>query len=263
MRAFWSGAIAFGLVSIPAKLYSATKDLSPQFHQLHTTCGTRVTTVRRCPSCESDVPWEEIGKGYEVSKGQYALFTKEELAKLEGDADSDTIEIAQVLDPAEIDLALVEKSYWVGPGGIVRGYCLLRTVLEEAKRVALARVCLRTRPRLAVLRPRDGIFALDLLRFPEELVAGDELAPAGQTPSAREQKLARAMVKKLVAPFDPRKHPDAYREAVLAAVEEKVDAGELAQDVAQGAPVVDLAELLERSMKRSRRGRRRGAAIAA
>src|SRR5579864_487182 len=84
MRAFWSGEIAFGLVTIPAKLYTATKDLTPQFHQLHRECGTRISLVRRCPKCSRDLAWEEIGKGYEVSKGEYALFTKEELAKLKG-----------------------------------------------------------------------------------------------------------------------------------------------------------------------------------
>jgi len=85
MRAFWSGEIAFGLVTIPAKLYTATKDLTPQFHQLHKECGTRIQLVRRCPKCHRDLAWEEIGKGYEVGKGEYALFSKEELAKIEGD----------------------------------------------------------------------------------------------------------------------------------------------------------------------------------
>ena len=85
MRAMWSGEIAFGLVTIPAKMYTATKDLTPTFTQLHTECGSKINYVRRCGTCARDVPWEEIGKGYEVSKGQYALFSKEELTTLEGD----------------------------------------------------------------------------------------------------------------------------------------------------------------------------------
>ena len=85
MRAFWSGEIAFGLVTIPAKLYTATKDLTPQFHQLHKECGTRIYDGAPLPQVQPDLAWDEIGKGYEVSKGEYALFTKEELAKLEGD----------------------------------------------------------------------------------------------------------------------------------------------------------------------------------
>lgn len=259
MRAFWSGEIAFGLVTIPSKLYTATKDLTPQFHQLHKECGTRIQMVRRCPKCAKDLAWEEIGKGYEVSKGEYALFSKEELAKLEGDDVGSTIEIVEFVDPLQVDLAYIEKSYWVGPGGKnVRGYDLLRSVLEDTKKVALSKVKLRTRTRLALLRPRGRLFSLDMMRFAEELVAGDELAPAAQKePSDREKQLALHLIDELSGPFDPAKHPDEYRSKVLAAVEEKIEAGEVARDegtaeaapVAQGAQVIDLAELLSRSIK--------------
>jgi len=261
MRAFWSGEIAFGLVTIPAKLYTATKDLTPQFHQLHTACGTRINLVRRCPKCNRDLSWDEIGKGYEVGKGEYALFTKEELAKLEGDEAAGAIEIVEFVDPLDVDLAYVEKSYWVGPSGKnVRGYELLRTVLEDKKKVALSKVRLRTRTRLALLRPRGRLFSLDMLRFAEELVPADELAPGEAKPvTPRERQLAVHLVDELSGPFDPAKHPDEYRSAVLAAVDEKVEAGEVARDTAAesepargpatGAQVIDLAELLSRSIK--------------
>jgi DNA end-binding protein Ku len=260
MRAFWSGEISFGLVTIPAKLYTATKDLTPQFHQLHKECGTRITMVRRCPKCNRDLPYEEIGKGYEVAKNEYALFTKEELAKLDGDESGGSIEIVEFVDPLEVDLAYVEKSYWIGPGSKnVRGYDLLRSVLADTKKVALAKVRLRTRTRLALVRPRGKLFSLDMMRFAEELVPGDELAPADQKePSPREKQLALHLVEELSGPFDPARHPDEYRNAVLAAVDQKVEAGEVARDVAEEAPaaaastgaqVIDLAELLSRSIK--------------
>jgi DNA end-binding protein Ku len=260
MRAFWSGEIAFGLVTIPAKLYTATKDLTPQFHQLHKECGSRITMVRRCPKCNKDLAWEEIGKGYEVAKNEYALFTKEELAKLDGDESGGSIEIVEFVDPLEVDLAYVEKSYWIGPGSKnVRGYDLLRSVLAETKKVALAKVRLRTRTRLALVRPRGRLFSLDMMRFAEELVAGDELAPAEQKePSPREKQLALHLVEELSGPFDPARHPDEYRNAVLAAVEQKVEAGQVSREEAEEAPaaaastgaqVIDLAELLSRSIK--------------
>jgi DNA end-binding protein Ku len=259
MRAFWSGEIAFGLVTIPTKLYTATKDLTPQFHQLHKECGTRINLVRRCPKCQKDLAWEEIGKGYEVSKGEYALFSKEELAKLEGEDEGGTIEIVEFVDPLEVDLAYIEKSYWVAPGSKnVRGFDLLRSVLEEKKKVALSKVKLRTRTRLALVRPRGRLFSLDMMRFAEELVAGDELAPAEQkAPTPREKQLALHLVDELSGPFDPAKHPDEYRSKVLAAVEEKVEAGEVSREeaeeapaaAAKGAQVIDLAELLSRSIK--------------
>jgi DNA end-binding protein Ku len=263
MRAFWSGEIAFGLVTIPAKLYTATKDLTPQFHQLHRECGTRVTLVRRCPKCNRDLRWDEIGKGYEVSKGEYTLFSKEELAKLDGDDDKGTIEIVEFVDPLEVDLAYLEKSYWIGPGSKnVRGYQLLRTVLEETKKVALAKVKIRTRTRLALVRPRGRLFSLDMMRFAEELLPADELAPAeGKVVTDREKQLALHLIDELSGPFDPGKHPDEYRSAVLAAVDEKVEAGQVQRDAtageegtpvqapATGAQVIDLAELLSRSIK--------------
>jgi DNA end-binding protein Ku len=262
MRAFWSGEIAFGLVTIPSKLYTATKDLTPQFHQLHKECGTRITLVRRCPHCNRDLSWDEIGKGYEVAKNQFALFTKEELAKLEGEDSGGTIDIVEFVDPLEVDLAYVEKSYWVGPGSKnVRGYELLRKVLAETKRVALAKVKLRTRTRLALLRPRGRLFSLDMMRFAEELVPADELAPAeGKEPTPREKQLALHLVEELTGPFDPARHPDEYRSAVLAAVDEKVEAGEVARDGAEqgeapaegraaGAQVIDLAALLSKSIQ--------------
>jgi DNA end-binding protein Ku len=263
MRSFWSGEIAFGLVTIPAKLYTATKDLTPQFHQLHKECGTRVNLVRRCPKCNRDLAWGEIGKGYEVSKGEYALFTKEELEKLDGEENAGTIEIVEFVDPLEVDLAYVEKSYWVGPGGKnARGYELLRSVLAETKKVALSKVRLRTRTRLALLRPRGRLFSLDMMRFAEELVAGDEIIP-GETKEAnpREKQLALHLIDELSGRFDAAKHPDEYRSAVLAAVEEKVEAGQVAHDTTEGgeaapapgastgAKVIDLAELLSRSIQ--------------
>jgi len=262
MRSFWSGEIAFGLVTIPAKLYTATKDLTPQFHQLHKEDGGRVTMVRRCTKCHRDLAWDEIGKGYEVSKGEYALFSKEELAKLDGDEEGGTIDIVEFVDPLEVDLAYVEKSYWVGPGSKnVRGYELLRATLDETKKVALAKVKLRTRTRLALLRPRGRLFSLDMMRYAEELVPGDEIAPSGDGKAAqpREKQLALHLIEELSGPFDPAKHPDEYRSAVLAAVDQKVEAGQVSKDgtaeaeapavAATGAQVIDLAELLSRSIQ--------------
>jgi DNA end-binding protein Ku len=261
MRAIWSGEIGFGLVAIPVKLFSATKDLTPQFHQLHKECGTRIQMVRRCPKCEKDLAWEEIGKGYEVQKGQYALFTKEEIAKIEGEDAPGGIDIVEFVDPKEVDLAFVDKSYWVGPAGkSSRSFQLLRSVLGETNKVALAKVKIRTRTRLALLRPRDRLFALDMMRFADELVgSGDiDMPDAAKQPTDREVQLALNLIDQLSGPFDPAKHPDQYRAAVEAAVEEKVEAQQVTKDESteddraqaqSGGKVIDLAELLQKSLK--------------
>jgi DNA end-binding protein Ku len=260
MRAIWSGEIGFGLVAIPAKLFSATKDLTPSFNQLHKECGTRISMVRRCPKCERDLAWEEIGKGYEVTKGQYALFTKEELAKLEGEDAAGGIDIVEFIDPREVDLAFIDKSYWVGPAGkSSRSFELLRNVLEQTKKVALAKVKIRSRTRLGLLRPRGRLFALEMMRFGDEMVTPDEIdmPDASKQPTEREVQLALGLVEQLTGTFDPAMHPDQYRAAVEAAVEEKVEANQIARDessgeareaAASGGKIVDLADLLAKSM---------------
>jgi DNA end-binding protein Ku len=263
MRAMWSGEIAFGLVTIPAKLYSATKDLTPSFHQLHKECGSRISMVRRCGKCDRDIEWGEIGKGYEVSKGEYALFTKEELAKIEGDDAPGGIDIVEFVDPKEVDTAFFNKSYWVGPGGkSARGFSLLREALEQSKRAALCKVRIRTRTQLAMLRPRGKLFALDMLRFGDELVPGDEIVlPDAKPATDRELQLALNLVDQLSGTFEADKHPDEYRAAVEAAAAEKVERDEVARS-ADGADeraeagagtgkVIDLADLLSRSLSLS------------
>jgi DNA end-binding protein Ku len=261
MRALWSGEISFGLVTIPVKLYTATKDLTPSFSQLHKECGSKISMVRRCPKCSRDIGWDEIGKGYEIQKGQYALFTKEELAEMEGDDAAGGIDIAEFIDPMEVDAAYFEKSYWVGPAGrSSRGFELLRHTLDETKKAAVARVKIRTRTRLGLLRPRGNLFALDMLRFGDELVTDADIdkPDAGKQPSDRELKLAHDLVKQLSGAFDPSKHPDQYRAAVAAAVDQKIEANQVATDesteeqrstAATGGQLIDLAEMLARSLR--------------
>ena len=257
MRAIWSGEIAFGLVTIPTKLYAATRDLTPKFHLVHKGCGARVQMVRRCPKHEKDLAWDEIERAYEVSKGEYAAFSIEELASAEEDEAKGVIEIVEFVDPAEVDLAFIEKSYWIGPSGkTAHSFALLRTVLEKTGRVAVAKVAIRSRTRLALLRPREQLFSLDMMRFADELVGGNEVEmPKAKVPSDKELKLAQSLVDQLTSKFDPEKHPDEYRARVTALVEEKVEK----HQTKSGGPlhaagkraesnVIDLSELLMRSL---------------
>jgi DNA end-binding protein Ku len=264
MRAIWTGEIAFGLVTIPVKLYTATRDLTPQFTTLHKECGAKIQQVRRCPACRRDVEFSELAKGREVSKGTYALFTKEELAKLDGEEGGGAIEIVEFVERDSVDLSYIDKSYWVGAGGKnSRGFSLLRQALVEANRVALAKTKLRTRTRLALLRPHGNLFALEMLRYADEIVNVAEIdVPESKPATPREMELALDLVKALAGPFDPTKHPDAYRAAVEAAVEEKAASETLAKSPeVEGAgsegiatkegKVIDLAELLSRSLTKA------------
>jgi DNA end-binding protein Ku len=216
--------------------------------------------VRRCPKHEKDLAWDEIEKAYEVSKGEYARFTKEELAEAEADETKGVIEIVEFVEPAEIDLAFIEKSYWIGPSGkSAHSFALLRTVLEKTGRVAIAKVAIRTRTRLALLRPRDRLFSLDMMRFADELVESKEVElPPAKVPSEKELKLAKSLVDQLTARFDPSKHPDEYRARVAAIVEEKIEQGQTDEADAgeerpraksTGGKVIDLSALLMKSLK--------------
>jgi len=259
MRAIWSGEISFALVTIPTKLYSATQDLTPKFHLIHKACGTRVQMVRRCPKCERDLAWDEIEKAFEVARDEYARLTKEEIAHAESEEAKGVIELVQFIDPSEVDLAFIDTSYWVGPAGrSSHSFMLLHEVLTKAGRVALSKVALRSRTRLALLRPRGELFSLDMIRFADELVDANELEmPASKPPSERELKLAMTLVDQLTGKFDPEKHPDEYRARIAALVDEKVEHHETARSEAAGTSrhpggnVIDLSELLTRSLEAS------------
>lgn len=256
------------MVTIPVKLYSATKDLTPQFHQLHATCGTRINLVRRCPTCVIDLAWDEIGKGYEVSKDKYALFTKEELAQIDGGEETKgSIEIVQFVDPNEIDSALLDKNYWIAPGGkspkSARGFELLRRVLADTGRAALIKIKFRTKPRLGLLRSKGSFFALDSLRYPEEIVSADVLAPPTiKDISEREIEMAERLIDELTEPFDPTKLVNEYRAGVAAAADAKVNAGDTVDGAGSGEGAakregpgianVDLSDLLAQSLAKKK-----------
>jgi len=261
MRAIWTGEISFGLVTIPTKLYSATRDLTPTFHWIHKVCGTRVQTVRRCSHCDREVPWSEIEKGYEVSAGKYARFSKEELSDALTDEVKGVIEIVSFVEPGEVDLAFIERSYWAGSSGRnAQSFHLLRSVLESSGRVGLAKVAIRERTRLALLRPRGKLFALDMMRYADELIdPSDVEVPRAKAASEKELRLAQTLVDQLTEKFHPEKHPDEYRARVNALVDRKVKRHELdAEDAPvasrskKGTKVADLSEILARSLAAAR-----------
>jgi DNA end-binding protein Ku len=166
------------------------------------------------------------------------------------------IEIVEFVTPGEVDLAYIEKSYWVGPGGKnSNSFSLLRAVLEKTERVAVAKVAVRTRARLALLRPRERFFSLDMMRFAAELVPSKEIeAPVAKVPNEKELKLAESLVDQLMGRFDPQKHPDEYRARIEAMAEKKLSRHETVSADAKAASkakgkIIDLTDLLRRSLE--------------
>lgn len=228
MRSMWQGTIAFGLVSIPIKLYSASEDRDPHLHYLHKTCLAPIRYRKVCAQCEAEVPEEELGLGYEHAPGQYVLVERDEIQEIAGGADlKKRIEILQFPTLPELDPVYYLKPYFVEPQqGGHRAYQLLLQALRKESRAALCRLQLRQRPRLAVLRDYgEHAMILETMHAPDEVRSVEELdlGPAVE-PSEAEVRLAGALIDTLAGPFDPVVHRDTYREALAGLLQEKIAA---------------------------------------
>jgi DNA end-binding protein Ku len=259
-RALWTGTISFGLVNIPVKLYRATASASGKtisFHLLHEKCGTRIKNVRWCPHCDEAVEWKNLVKGYEVSKGRYVKMDPKELDELLPDEDFAAVSIDNFVNLSEIDPLYYDHSYYAAPEGSPKAYVLLSNALAESGRVALAKVTLRTRSHLAVLRPHDGHLLLTTMFFENEIVPETEVAglPSGKHAHTDKKQLDAALqlIESMTMKWDPSKYKDEYAEKVEALIEEKVSGGEVTSDLVpaaaeEGGKVVDLLEALRRSV---------------
>ena len=230
-RSIWSGAISFGLVSVPVKLYSAVSPKTVRFHQLHATDGVRIQQRRVCPADGEEVPYEDIVKGYEIAPDRYVIVEPEELAALEPQK-SRTIEIEDFVELAEIDPIYYDHPYYLAPGpGGAKPYRLLVDAMRDAGKVAIARVVLRSKEQLVAIRPAGNVLAMATMNFADEVVDPqqlDELPDDDISTTERELDIARQLVESLASAFDPGKYHDTYREAVLAMIERKAQGEQIA-----------------------------------
>jgi DNA end-binding protein Ku len=253
-RAIWSGAISFGLVNVPVKLYTATSPKTVRFHQLHDKDGVRIQQKRVCPADGEEVAYDHLVKGFEIAPDRYVIITQEELDGLDPRR-TKTIDIEEFVQLDEIDPVYYDSAYHVAPAtGGAKAYRLLLSAMEETGRVAIGRFVLRTRQQLCALRPANGVLMLSTMLFgdevnaPERLDELEALADAEATP--REVKMARELIESLSTPFEPSKHHDEYRERVLELIERKAAGEEISvQPVEEPAAVPDLMAALEASVK--------------
>jgi DNA end-binding protein Ku len=249
----WKGAISFGLVTIPVKLYAATEEKELHFKQLHKQCGTPIRYKKFCPTCAVEVEADQIIKGYEIEKEQYVTITEEELEAIPVAA-SRTLEIVDFIQLSEIDPVFYDRTYYLEPGdGGSKPYALLRRAMEETGRIALAKVVMRSKESLAAIRVfREGVLALETMHFPDEV-----RSPAGLKgivePELRPQELdmAKNLVLSLSAPFDPAKYQNEYRDAVLQLIAAKAHGAVSAPAAVEPKPgrVVDLMDALRASIE--------------
>ncbi len=254
-RAIWSGSISFGLLNVPVKLYSAVSSKSVRFNELRESDGSRVRRKRVAEADGEEVAYEEIVKGYEIAPDQYVVVTRDELEQLDPKK-TRAIEIKDFVDLDQIDPIYFDHPYYLGPDrGAEKAYALLVEAMSASKKVAIARFVLRNKENLAALRPINGVMTMATMRFADEVVDTAEVAEtvedeAGE-PSAKELKMARALIDSLAADFDPGQYRDEYRDELLELIERKA-AGKSVVATGSEAPkptkAPDLMAALEESL---------------
>jgi DNA end-binding protein Ku len=254
-RAIWSGALTFGLVNIPVKLFSAVQRKELRFNMLHAKDGARIHLKRFCAAEDEEVEYEEIVKGYPISRDRYVTLTPEELDALDPKA-TRTVEIRDFVELAEIDPVYYDRTYHLVPEKTAaKAYRLLVEAMKASGKVALATFVLRTRESLCCVRPIEGALALSTMNRADEVVPASSLeVPVAAKPSERELHMAEQLVESLSAPFEPERYPDVHREKVLELVHRKAEGEVIEPPAPEEAParVVSLADALSASLAAAR-----------
>src|SRR5690242_6183656 len=255
-RSMWSGAISFGLVNVPIKLYSAVSKKTVRFHQINGETGNRIAQKRTDAITGEEVAYESLVKGYEMAKDQYVIIEPGELEALDPEK-SRTIDIEDFVDLADIDPVFYDHPYYLVPDkGAAKAYGLLLSAMEEAGKVAIARVVLRSKEQLVAIRPhRDGhLLMMETMIFADEVVPPEDLDGLPDKDdlkaSDRELKMAQQLIESLASEFEPARYHDEYREKVLELIEAKAEGQEIAvqPEAPKAERVPDLMAALEASL---------------
>ncbi len=259
-RAIWSGAISFGLVNVPVKLYSATSPKTVRFHQLSAKTGARIRQKRVDPSTGEEVAFEDIVKGYELSPERYVMIEPNELDALDPKA-TKTIDIEEFVELSEIDPIYYDHSYYLAPSaGGAKAYRLLLEAMNESQKIAIGRIVIRSKQQLCALRPIGEALGLSTMLFGDEVLSPDRIdeldALAEAEASKREITMAQQLIDSLSAEFDPSKFKDDYRARVLELIEKKAAGEEIAvqPEAEDEGPAPDLMAALEASLAEVRSG---------
>ena len=258
-RSIWKGAVSFGLVTIPIRVYGATETKDITFRQVHPADGGRIRYKRVCEVCGEEIPYAEIAKGYETSDGRMAILTDEDFAELPS-AEGKSVEVIQFAELDQVDPTYFEKTYVMEPDGTAtKPYVLLRQALAESGRAAVVRVALRTRESLALIRPVGDVLLLHTMLGPDVLRDRSFAAPDDEVKvSDAEVGMARMFIDQLSADFDPSQFTDTYREELEKVVEAKLEGVEppaAEEGESRPAEVVDLVAALRASVVAAKKRR--------
>jgi len=258
-HAIWSGAINFGLVTIPVKLFTAVRTDELSFNMLHGKDEGRIKYERVCSVDGEPVPWDEIVKGYEYEKGQYVVLTDEDFKKVNPEA-TQSVDILEFVDLDKISPMFFDKPYYLEPSKQGRhAYALLRAALLEANKVAIARVVVRTKEYIAAVKPIGEALVLELMHWASEIVEPSTLAlPEDETLPEAEMKMAKMLIDTMsVNAFEPEKFTNRYHDELLAMIDARVSGKELPEPKKAAArpKVVNIMDVLAQSLEESKKRR--------
>ena len=263
-RSLWKGALSFGLVNVPVRLYTATDDLTPSFNQLRASDHSRIGYKRVAKADDQEVAYDDIVKGYEYERDRYVVFTPDELEAMKP-ASSRTIEILQFTPLEQIDPIYFQRAYYLAPDPSgAKAYALLAKAMKDQNTVAVCKIAVRDKEHLATLRLRDEVMVLETMWWPDEIrevTLADFDVDELPEPRKQEVQMAQTLIENLTEDFDPAQYRDEYRERVLAAVQQKVEGQEItiAEDGEEPAAVLDLMAALKESVEASKQRKDGGA----
>ncbi|SHG38902.1 non-homologous end joining protein Ku [Ornithinibacillus halophilus] len=258
MHTMWKGTISFGLVNIPVKLHAATENKDVQLRQLHKECHSPIKYEKVCPVCDRKIENDEIVKGYEYAKNKFVVLDDDDLEALKKEQEDRSVEIVDFVKLEEIDPIYFEKSYYLSPNeGGGKAYSLLRAALKDTGKIGVAKMTIRSKEQLAVIRIYEDTLVVETIHFPDEVrnVKDVPNVPEETEIAKKELDTAKMLIEQLTTEFEPEKYTDEYRTALLELIEEKKgkDQTATAKDKPKPDNVTDLMEALQASLDRAKK----------
>jgi DNA end-binding protein Ku len=246
MHTIWKGSISFGLVNIPIKLHSATEDRDIKLRSLHKECHTPIKYEKVCPVCDKEIDHKDIVKGYEVTKGKFVVLEEEELNQIKEVNEEKTVEILDFIKIDEIDPIFYDRSYFVSPNdGGKKAYTLLRKALVTSGKVGIAKITMRSKEQLSVVRVYENTLVMETIHYPDEVRTSKDVpnVPENDEISEKELETATMLIEQLTSEFQPENYHDEYRERLSQLIESK-QTGEKIVTAKEKAPKENVTDLM-------------------
>ncbi len=257
MHTIWKGSISFGLVNIPIKLHTATEDKDIKLRTLHKECHSPIQYEKICPVCKVELKAEDIVRAFEYTKGKFVVLEDKDFEKLKKENEERAVEIIDFVKMEQIDPIYYDKTYYMSPSeGGVKAYSLLRKALEESAKVGLAKIIIRSKEQLALLRVYENTLVMETIHFPDEVRKTSDVpnVPAESNVSKKELDTAILLIDQLTSEFEPEKYNDEYRSALMELIESKRTGQDIVTPTAKDnvSNVTDLMAALQASIDRTK-----------